>query len=422
MAQAVAGVRQYNQLIALMANYDDFKINLQTAATATGELNKQQKTYMESLEAHQETMRANYERLYSAMFDKEALTGIYDMLGGIAKLGAEITESLGGGTSTLLALGSTGLKVFKTQIAQGLSATITNLSRADNNAKTLQARFELINKLKINPDSSHLMELVQMEEEVLNYGKLVTAEEHNEAAAIIGTKNEILNEAEAWEQKLNNAREYLSLTSGSDVPDLNNIDNSQIADSITEMDAFAQSMKDTQTEAQYLGKELTKLNVVAVSKDATKTANAMDSITSSGKKLGKQVEELLNSQKLEEKELERLSSAYKAYQEAIENGENNGIFSDEDILKIRNFIAAFEEVSNNIQTKTSEAKDVIDRETNGASENFKTKIKECDGEYDKFINRLKTKSKIETFSNMVGSVGQLASSFMALKNVFDGGI
>jgi TP901 family phage tail tape measure protein len=40
LAQNVAGVRQYTQLIALMDNWSYFQENLNTSLTSTGELNK----------------------------------------------------------------------------------------------------------------------------------------------------------------------------------------------------------------------------------------------------------------------------------------------------------------------------------------------------------------------------------------------
>jgi hypothetical protein len=38
LAQTVAGVRQYTQLMTLMENWDDFKKNLNIANTSTGTL------------------------------------------------------------------------------------------------------------------------------------------------------------------------------------------------------------------------------------------------------------------------------------------------------------------------------------------------------------------------------------------------
>jgi hypothetical protein len=48
LAQTVAGVRQYNQLVSLFDNWDYFGENLNVAMTAEGELDKQAEIYAES--------------------------------------------------------------------------------------------------------------------------------------------------------------------------------------------------------------------------------------------------------------------------------------------------------------------------------------------------------------------------------------
>lgn len=59
LAQTVAGVRQYNQLVALMDNWDFMAENLETAANAQGELNAENEIYLESTEAHLKTLQAS---------------------------------------------------------------------------------------------------------------------------------------------------------------------------------------------------------------------------------------------------------------------------------------------------------------------------------------------------------------------------
>ena len=51
LAQTVAGVRQYTQLMALMNNWDYFKENVEVAEESTGTLQKQADIYAESWEA-----------------------------------------------------------------------------------------------------------------------------------------------------------------------------------------------------------------------------------------------------------------------------------------------------------------------------------------------------------------------------------
>lgn len=57
LAQTVAGVRQYNQFIALMDNWDFMQENLQTVAKASGALDEQAQIYAESWEAAKSVYR-----------------------------------------------------------------------------------------------------------------------------------------------------------------------------------------------------------------------------------------------------------------------------------------------------------------------------------------------------------------------------
>lgn len=147
LAQTVAGVRQYNQLIALMDNWDTFGKNLQTAQSATGTLSRQQDTYMESTAAHLEKLGAATERLMSAFADKKGINELIDGLTSIVTLMSEVTESIGGGSNALLMLGSIGMQVFSTQIAHSLTTTINNLKLSKQGIDNLRQSLENANNL-----------------------------------------------------------------------------------------------------------------------------------------------------------------------------------------------------------------------------------------------------------------------------------
>jgi hypothetical protein len=69
LAQTVAGVRQYNQLVSLMDNWnngdnDSMTANLNTAYGSTGALQEQADIYAESWEASRDRVRASLEGIY----------------------------------------------------------------------------------------------------------------------------------------------------------------------------------------------------------------------------------------------------------------------------------------------------------------------------------------------------------------------
>ena len=73
LAQTVAGVRQYTQLVALMDNWDKFQINLEVAQNAEGELSRQQEIYAEGWEAARDRVTASLETIYQKLLDDEFL-------------------------------------------------------------------------------------------------------------------------------------------------------------------------------------------------------------------------------------------------------------------------------------------------------------------------------------------------------------
>ena len=61
LAQTMAGTRQYNNLIALFDNWDEYTRSLNVSLNANGTLQQQQNIYMESTEAHLQKLTTNLE-------------------------------------------------------------------------------------------------------------------------------------------------------------------------------------------------------------------------------------------------------------------------------------------------------------------------------------------------------------------------
>lgn len=132
LAQTVAGVRQYNQLIALMDNWnkgdnDSFMANLTTANTSAGALNKQADIYAEGWEAAAERVTAAAQAIYDSLIDDEFFI---DLLNNIEKLLGfvnNLIEGLGGLKGVLFSLGAIVTKVFSQQMSQGLTNLAYNV-------------------------------------------------------------------------------------------------------------------------------------------------------------------------------------------------------------------------------------------------------------------------------------------------------
>lgn len=101
LAQTVGGVRQYNNLISLMDNYDAFQSFAQGAADSEGFLNKQNTVYLESWYAAMDQLEASWEKIYSILIDDKLIITITKGLASIVDSVGTLTQSLGG-LSTLL--------------------------------------------------------------------------------------------------------------------------------------------------------------------------------------------------------------------------------------------------------------------------------------------------------------------------------
>ena len=127
LAQTVAGVRQYTQLIAWMDNWDFMEENLATSYGSTGALQKQADIYEESWQAASDRVRAALEEIYATLIDDEAFIDILNAVEKIIKGFDTLIDAAGGLKGVLLVLGTVLGSVFSKQLAQGITNTGYNL-------------------------------------------------------------------------------------------------------------------------------------------------------------------------------------------------------------------------------------------------------------------------------------------------------
>ena len=127
LAQTVAGVRQYNQLVSLMDNWDVFGENLSVAENSTGELDKQQKIYEESWRAASDRVKASLEGIYDSLVDDEAFIDILNTIEKIITYFDNLIDTVGGLSGVLTTLGAILTRVFSAQIAKSISNTAYSL-------------------------------------------------------------------------------------------------------------------------------------------------------------------------------------------------------------------------------------------------------------------------------------------------------
>ena len=127
LAQNVAGVRQYTQLIALMDNWDFFQENLSTSLSSSGTLNEQAEIYAESWEAAQDRVTAALENIYSKIIDDEAFIDILNGVENIVTGVDHLIDGIGGLNGVLATLGTLFTKIFSKQLSQSLTNIAYNM-------------------------------------------------------------------------------------------------------------------------------------------------------------------------------------------------------------------------------------------------------------------------------------------------------
>ena len=139
LAQTVAGVRQYSQLVTLMDNWDFMEQNLKTANSADGSLTEQAEIYAESWEAARDEVRAAAEELYTKLLDDDFfigfLHGIEKVIDGVSGL----VDAFGGLGGVLTTIGAYVTRIFQKEMAQGLRTAAQNI-KGFINPKGVQAK------------------------------------------------------------------------------------------------------------------------------------------------------------------------------------------------------------------------------------------------------------------------------------------
>lgn len=119
-AQQVAGLRQYQQFIALMDNYDKVLQNQDIAENATGTLQSQFKTYQNSIEALKTELEKAKEDVYSKLFSADNVKQFLEAFKFIFGYVEKIVTSMGGLKGIILMVGGMLISNYMPRIQEGI--------------------------------------------------------------------------------------------------------------------------------------------------------------------------------------------------------------------------------------------------------------------------------------------------------------
>lgn len=283
-AVALAGKRQYNNLFSLFDNWDSYKSAKNTSENAEGELQKQQDTYMNSVQAHLEQMSAAWEGVYDSILDPDSIKTFADAMKDVANFTENFVDSIGGGLPLLQMLGSIGLKVFRNQIGQGIVKVIDNIKISKQNAeqmkKTSAETAATISKMSEQSKDEVTKTTVSLREQAQSYLSLGIISQ--ETMDKINQQLDELSEAAAAEDFTKTAREgvieYLDLLGKLSEEEKKVLQESDSIDEnkITLIDNAANNAKSGKKITSGLLKSLSKTDSLANNKEYLKGQDKID--------------------------------------------------------------------------------------------------------------------------------------------------
>ena len=416
-AVAMAGKRQYNNLIALFDNWDMYTEAVETSANAMGTLQNQQDIYMESADAHVQIMRTSFEDLYDSLLDEETIIAVTDKITKVVEKMTSFVDAIGGGGNTLLTFGSIATRVFSKNIAQGLATTITNMQAVKYNASQVKAEFEVLQQFKGIPISGALKEIVGWKQQILNLGKTVTNEQNSEANAIMRQRNELELLQEEWVESKTAAEQYLNRVKDGRVKiDTNNMSTDKDNDI-----GYANYEKATGAIKKYLSTLEEKETGVKEAEKALKNYRAAMNGTAAEEETEEQAQEkvaaamkatidsmktLAKDTKIGEQAQEELNKALNKFKTSSKT------FKDNEEL-----VAKFKQILKEAGIEGKNALDTVEKEASGFSDTFKQQIEDCQKKWREFTQNLRTVHFIKSFITMTSAVGNLASAYQSLSNI-----
>lgn len=176
LAETIAGVRQWTQLIALMDHWGFFKENLAMAQDADGALEQQAEIYAESWEAARDRTKAAAEDIYDSLINPDFYIKVDDLITPLLSGTADVIDAMGGMNGVLAASVLLINKVYGDKIAESLRESAIQIGFLTNQeqerARALQqqaatlAKSISIEKMGVEGPAREALDITQKQVEL----------------------------------------------------------------------------------------------------------------------------------------------------------------------------------------------------------------------------------------------------------------
>lgn len=180
-AVAMAGKRQYNNLMALFENWGQYESMKGIAEDSEGTLEQQQGIFENSVKGMQNKLKATLEGLYEDIFPEDALKDELNVLTELVEMLDMLTKSLGGGGEALAAFGVILARVFNKQIVNTVGDFRKNIAIKEANQRLSEMQLGAAKSLQqqgdANTESTNLR--VKYAERLYELSTKISEEEYN---------------------------------------------------------------------------------------------------------------------------------------------------------------------------------------------------------------------------------------------------
>lgn len=432
-AVAMAGKRQYNNLIALFDNWDMYVKALNTSQTALGTLQEQQDIYTERTTAHIQNMKTSFEDLYDSILDTDSINTVVDLIGNAASGMATFVDSIGGGGNALLGLGSIAMNVFSKQIASGINTTITNFQSAKENVQALKNEIESLRQIQGSQamEDPAISSMIQAKETMQQYYSLLSNEQINVGNQLVKELGQARDLQAQWEANTQAALKYvqtLMAEEGEDL-DLEDLDpgTSAVYESIARnLDQAKKSIAEANIASQNM--------VTTMQKYETETESVDNNWRTVYDAIGRcvaQAEELSTRTDKSTGNAEKLRNVLDSLDWANLNIDNvsdiiesgfSGVDGQQLLQKLYNLRTAMASVTSEMSSSVANATNVINKEFSSAtvkSQELAREVERILNIINKFNNQAKQMANINMFVKLTSAIGQAAFAFNTFVNLYD---
>ena len=208
LVQSIAGTRQYSRMMALFDNWDMYQESLVTSMESAGTLSQQHIEYLQSIEAHQEKLRASAEGLYDTIFDSDQIKGVYDVLTGLVEGVNGLVKGLGGMPGILAVLVTLGTTIGKQSIQDLIIKGKANKMQTQLYKSQIENGKAMIENLRENVKGgseleSQLNKVLDLEDMILNNAGNLTEDQFNKLQTGVKQYSDNLKEAIEVEKQYN---------------------------------------------------------------------------------------------------------------------------------------------------------------------------------------------------------------------------